>query len=79
MKTIKLKIKTNSNNYSILIGTNLLTKIPLIVKRNLIKFDRYIIKAKRDFIEVNRYSIEVNKYLIEINRNFFKGKLNLRN
>ena len=43
MKTIKLKIKTNSNNYSILIGTNLLTKIPLIVKRNLIKFDKCLI------------------------------------
>ena len=38
MKTIKLMIKTKTQNYPILIGHNLISKISKIIKDNSIKF-----------------------------------------
>ena len=49
MKTIKLKIKTNSNNYPILIGTNLVYKNPIILKKNLINFNKCLIIFDKKF------------------------------
>ena len=43
MKTIKLNIQTNSNTYPIIIGTNLFSKIPIIIKKNSINFNKCLI------------------------------------
>ena len=40
MKTIKLMIKTKTQNYPILIGHNLISKISKIIKDNSIKFEK---------------------------------------
>ena len=43
MKTNRIKIKTNTKNYSILIGRNLIGKIDKILKANDLKFDKCLI------------------------------------
>ena len=43
MKTNKIRIKTNTKNYPILIGRNLIGKIDKILKANDLKFDKCLI------------------------------------
>jgi 3-dehydroquinate synthetase len=43
MKPIKLKINTNSENYPIIIGTNLVAKFSNFIKKNSIKFEKCLL------------------------------------
>jgi len=43
MKTINFKIKTKANKYSILIGSNLISKFSKILNQNLIKFEKCLL------------------------------------
>ena len=43
MKTINLKIKTKTQKYSILIGSNLISKFSKILNQNLIKFEKCLL------------------------------------
>ena len=67
MKPIKLTIKTKSHNYPIIIGTNLITNISKILKKNSFDFRKNLIvidkkiskeiimKIKKNFIMKNTY------------------------
>ena len=48
MKTNKIKIKTNTKNYSIIIGRGLIGKIDKILKTNELKFDKCLIVADKN-------------------------------
>ena len=48
MKTNKIRIKTSTKNYSILIGRNLIGKIDKILKANDLKFDKCLIITDRN-------------------------------
>ena len=43
MKTINLKVNTDGNRYSILIGTNLIQKFDMILQENSIKFNKCLL------------------------------------
>ena len=43
MKPIKLTVKTNSENYPIIIGSNIIKNISNLFKKNLIKFERALL------------------------------------
>ena len=57
MKPIKLKIKTKTQKYSILIGKNLAPKISAIIKNNSIKFNKCLL-----VIDKNVPNIILNKF-----------------
>ena len=48
MKTNKIKIKTSTKNYSIIIGRGLIGKIDKILKTNELKFDKCLIVADKN-------------------------------
>ena len=48
MNTNKISIKTNTKNYSIIIGRNLIGKIDKILKSNRLKFDKCLIVADKN-------------------------------
>ena len=43
MKPLKLIVKTNTQNYPILIGSNLISKLDNIIKKNSISFKKCLI------------------------------------
>ena len=43
MKIIKLKIKTKSQNYPIIIGSNLISNISKLVKNNSVNFKKCLL------------------------------------
>ena len=43
MKPIKLKINTNTETYSIIIGTKLLTQFSNLINHNLMKFEKCLL------------------------------------
>ena len=47
MRPIKLLVKTNSKNYPIIIGNNILNKLRIIFKKNLINFNQCLILADK--------------------------------
>ena len=48
MKTNKIKIKTSTKNYSIVIGRNLISKIDKILEANSLRFDKCLIVADKN-------------------------------
>jgi len=48
MSSIKLQIKTNSQKYSILIGYNILHKIPKLLNENLIDFNQCLVVVDKN-------------------------------
>jgi len=48
MNTIKLKIKTGSQKYPIIIGNNILNKLQKLLKENLIDFNQCLIVADKN-------------------------------
>ena len=48
MKTNKIKIKTSTKNYSIIIGRDLIGKIDKVLKTNRLKFDKCLIVADKN-------------------------------
>jgi len=48
MKPIKLKIKTNTQNYPILIGHKLVSKIPKLMKDNYIEFEKCLLVTDKN-------------------------------
>ena len=48
MKTNKIKIKTSTKNYSIIIGRDLISKINKILKANSLRFDKCLIVADKN-------------------------------
>ena len=74
MRSIKLIVKTNTHNYPILIGSNLIKKINIITKKNAIKFDKCLLvvdkKVPRKFIDQIKKSLkskEIYTYFIQAN------------
>tara|TARA_B100001057_G_scaffold351615_1_gene353092 strand:- start:577 stop:1692 length:1116 start_codon:yes stop_codon:yes gene_type:complete len=65
MNPIKLKIKTNSHNYSIIIGPNLLPKIYNIIKNNSINFNKCLFvidkKVPKKFVNQIKKSLKRKK------------------
>ena len=43
MKPIKLIVKTKSQEYPIIIGSNLVSKVALLIKNNSIKFNKCLL------------------------------------
>ena len=48
MQTIKLQIKTGSQKYPIIIGSNILNMLPKLLKENLIEFNQCLIVADKN-------------------------------
>ena len=74
MRSIKLIVKTNTHNYPILIGSNLIKKINIITKKNAIKFDKCLLvvdkKVPKKFIDQIKKSLkskEIYTYFIQAN------------
>ena len=80
MKTIKLKINTNTQKYSIVIGSNLGSKISKILKKNSINFKQCLLvidkNISKHFISNIKKSLKKKKIYIhffkanEMNKNF---------
>ena len=71
MNTNKISIKTNSKNYSILIGRDLISKIDKILKANHLKFDKCLIVTDKNipnkFKRLLYKKLKINKlFKIEI-------------
>ena len=52
MKTIKLKIKTKTQKYFILIGSNLISKFNKILNQNSIKFEKCLLLIDLMFLKI---------------------------
>ena len=48
MNLIKLRVKTGNQKYSIFIGNNILDKLDLFLKENLINFNQCLIVADKN-------------------------------
>ena len=80
MRSIKLIVKTNTHNYPILIGSNLIKKINIITKKNAIKFDKCLLvvdkKVPKKFIDQIKKSLkskEIYTYFIHNDLNCYKN------
>ena len=69
MKTIKLKIKSKTQEYFIFIGSNLISKFSKILNQNSIKFEKCLLLIDS----------KVPKIMIKKIINSLKGKKNLNN
>ncbi len=73
MKQIKLIVKTNSQRYPIIIGSNLISKISKILKKNLVKFQKILIvidnKVPKKFVNTIKKSLNNKCKLHFINAN----------
>ena len=58
MKLTKLQVKTDNKNYSIIIGNNILDRLQVLFKKNLIKFNQCLI-----VVDKNVPKIMINKIL----------------
>ena len=43
MRTMKLIVKTDTQNYPIIIGSNLISKFPLLIKNSSIQFNKCLL------------------------------------
>ena len=68
MKAIKLKVKTNNNQYNIVIGSGLIKKLKTIFKNNLINFNKCLIIADKNIHK---------KIISEIIKQFPKKKISV--
>ncbi len=66
MKAIKLTVKTETQKYPIIIGSDLISKFSSIIKANSIKFDKCLI-----VIDKNVPKKEVIKFKKSLKINFF--------
>ena len=48
MNLIKLNVKTGNNKYPIFIGNNILNKVKIILKKNLINFNQCLVVADKN-------------------------------
>ena len=48
MSLIKLQVKTNNQKYPIYIGNNILDKLKIILKQNLINFNQCLVIADKN-------------------------------
>ena len=73
MKQIKLLVKTNSQRYPIIIGSNLISKISKLLKENLVKFQKILIvvdnKVPKKFVNIVNKSLNNKCKLHFINAN----------
>ena len=79
MKPIKLKIKTKTQEYSIVIGSNLVSSIPKIIKDNSLNFKQCLLVidkniSKKIISEIKKSLRKINIYIYffkasEINKN----------
>ena len=74
MKSIKLVIKTNSQNYPIIIGHNLVSKISKIMKDNHVKFEKCLLVTDKNVPQklVNKIVKSLKnkkKFIFKINAN----------
>ena len=67
MKIKKLKIKTLSQNYYIIIGSDLVSKLSRIIKNNSIKFNKCLIVLDKNIpkkvVKKIKYSFQKRKVL----------------
>ena len=70
MKINEIKIKTNSKNYSIIIGRNLIGKIDKILTKSKIDFEKCLIVADKNI--PNRFKKVLYKKLRK--KNYSKSK-----
>ena len=71
MKIIKLLIKTNTEKYPIFIGTNLISKLPYLLKKNITKFEKSLIIFDKNVPK--KFQIKIKKSL---KKNFFTHSIN---
>ena len=70
MKPIKLIIKTNEGKYPIIIGSNLIRNIPLILKKNFLKFNKCLFVIDQNV---------PNKFINEIKKTFKNKEVYFQN
>ena len=74
MKTLNIKIKTRSKNYSILIGNNILKNLDIIIKKNSSNFNKCLIivdkNVPKKFLKI------INTSLSKKNKIFYFFKPN---
>ena len=65
MNTNKISIKTNTKNYTIIIGRDLIVKIDKILKANHLKFDKCLIVTDKNipqkFKRILYKKLKINK------------------
>ncbi len=73
MKPIKLKINTKTQNYSIIIGSNLISNISKIIKENSIDFKKCLLVVDKN---ISKQSVsKIKKSLNQKNFMFIISKL----
>ena len=61
MKPIQLRVQTKSNNYQIIIGSNLITKLSTIFKKNSLNFKKCLLVVDRNISK--KISLKIKKSL----------------
>ena len=73
MKPLKLKIRTKTQEYPIIIGSNLINNISKIVKNNSIKFKKCLLVVDKNISKENIFKIKNSLKNKKIYIHFFKA------